>query len=86
MALGLGIGAMYVRSLRVCLVRQGTLDDCVHLEHGAHHAIGVLAMILLVKSGGDGLRELTASAPPPSQALCRNSTTEDPALRIGSAS
>lgn len=48
MALGLGIGAMYVRSLTVYLVRQGTLDDYVHLEHGAHYAIGALAVILLV--------------------------------------
>lgn len=48
MALGLGIGAMYVRSLTVYLVRQGTLDDYVYLEHGAHYAIGALAIILLV--------------------------------------
>ncbi|MFF3453886.1 DUF475 domain-containing protein [Streptomyces sp. NPDC002730] len=48
MALGLGIGAMYVRSLTVYLVRQGTLDDYVYLEHGAHYAIGALAVILLV--------------------------------------
>ncbi|MYZ34025.1 DUF475 domain-containing protein [Streptomyces sp. MnatMP-M17] len=48
MALGLGIGAMYVRSLTVYLVRQGTLDDFVFLEHGAHYAIGALAVILLV--------------------------------------
>lgn len=48
MALGLGIGAMYVRSLTVYLVRQGTLDDYVYLEHGAHYAIGALAVLLLV--------------------------------------
>ncbi|CAL9426413.1 hypothetical protein C1708_22755 [Streptomyces sp. DH-12] len=48
MALGLGIGAMYVRSLTVYLVRQGTLDEYVYLEHGAHYAIGALALILLV--------------------------------------
>ncbi|MEV0774413.1 DUF475 domain-containing protein [Streptomyces sp. NPDC050433] len=48
MALGLGIGAVYVRSLTVYLVRQGTLDDYVYLEHGAHYAIGALAVILLV--------------------------------------
>ncbi|EFL26474.1 integral membrane protein [Streptomyces himastatinicus ATCC 53653] len=47
MALGLGIGAMYIRSLTVYLVRQGTLDDYVYLEHGAHYAIGALAVILL---------------------------------------
>ncbi|MFE0089955.1 DUF475 domain-containing protein [Streptomyces sp. NPDC058991] len=48
MALGLAIGAMYVRSLTVYLVRQGTLDDYVYLEHGAHYAIGALAAILLI--------------------------------------
>ncbi|MFF3493850.1 DUF475 domain-containing protein [Streptomyces sp. NPDC002795] len=48
MALGLGIGAMYVRSLTVYLVRQGTLDDYVYLEHGAHYAIGALAVLLLI--------------------------------------
>ena len=48
MALGLGIGAMYVRSLTVYLVRQGTLDDYVYLEHGAHYAIGALAVLLIV--------------------------------------
>ncbi|MHB9862128.1 DUF475 domain-containing protein [Streptomyces sp. YIM S03343] len=48
MALGLGIGALYVRSLTVYLVRQGTLDDYVYLEHGAHYAIGALAVILMI--------------------------------------
>ncbi|NJP99559.1 DUF475 domain-containing protein [Streptomyces zingiberis] len=48
MALGLGIGAMYVRSLTVYLVREGTLDDYVYLEHGAHYAIGALATLLLI--------------------------------------
>jgi len=47
-ALGLGIGAMYIRSLTVYLVRQGTLDDYIYLEHGAHYAIGALAIILMV--------------------------------------
>jgi len=47
-ALGLGIGAMYIRSLTVYLVRKGTLDDYVYLEHGAHYAIGALAVILIV--------------------------------------
>ncbi|MFE7561280.1 DUF475 domain-containing protein [Kitasatospora sp. NPDC057500] len=46
--LGLGIGAMYIRSLTVFLVRKGTLDDYVYLEHGAHYAIGALAVILMV--------------------------------------
>ncbi|MGQ5682028.1 DUF475 domain-containing protein, partial [Streptomyces sp. ESR1.13] len=35
-------------SLTVYLVRQGTLDDYVYLEHGAHYAIGALSVILLV--------------------------------------
>ncbi|MFH9246785.1 DUF475 domain-containing protein [Streptomyces lydicus] len=48
MALGLGIGALYIRSLTVFLVRKGTLDDYVYLEHGAHYAIGALAVILLI--------------------------------------
>ncbi|MFE0423881.1 DUF475 domain-containing protein [Streptomyces sp. NPDC058953] len=48
MAIGLGVGAMYVRSLTVYLVREGTLDDYVYLEHGAHYAIGALAGILLI--------------------------------------
>jgi hypothetical protein len=45
--LGLAIGAMFVRSLTVYLVRQGTLDEYVFLEHGAHYAIGSLAAIML---------------------------------------
>jgi hypothetical protein len=45
--LGLAIGAMFVRSLTVYLVRQGTLDEYVFLEHGAHYAIGALAGIML---------------------------------------
>jgi hypothetical protein len=46
--LGLAIGAMFVRSMTVYLVRQGTLDEYVYLEHGAHYAIGILAVIMLV--------------------------------------
>jgi hypothetical protein len=46
--LGLAIGAMFVRSLTVYLVRQGTLDEYVFLEHGAHYAIGTLAAIMLI--------------------------------------
>jgi hypothetical protein len=47
-AIGLGIGAMYIRSLTVYLVRRQTLDEYVYLEHGAHWAIGALAVLLLV--------------------------------------
>ena len=53
-ALGLGIiGALFVRSLTVFLVRQGTLNDYVYLDHGAHWAIGALAGILVVSIGVD---------------------------------
>ncbi|MCW2603990.1 MAG: hypothetical protein JWN61_2125 [Pseudonocardiales bacterium] len=47
-ATGLGIGAFYVRSITIYLVRKGTLSEYVYLEHGAHWAIGALAGILLV--------------------------------------
>ena len=48
-ALGLGfIGAMFVRSITIYLVRKGTLAEYVYLEHGAHWAIGALATILLL--------------------------------------
>lgn len=46
--LGLAIGAMFVRSMTVYLVHKGTLDQYIYLEHGAHYAIGVLAVIMLV--------------------------------------
>ncbi|WP_261568443.1 DUF475 domain-containing protein [Frankia gtarii] len=47
-ATGLGIGAMYIRSLTVYLVRRGTLSEYIYLEHGAHYAIGALAIILAI--------------------------------------
>jgi hypothetical protein len=48
-ALGLGfIGAMFVRSITVYLVRAGTLSEYRYLEHGAHWAIGALAVILFI--------------------------------------
>jgi uncharacterized protein len=51
-ALGLGfIGAMFVRSITVYLVRKGTLSEYVYLEHGAHWAIGALAFILIITVG-----------------------------------
>jgi hypothetical protein len=51
-ALGLGlIGAMFVRSITVYLVRKGSLGKYIYLEHGAHWAIGALAAILLISIG-----------------------------------
>ena len=48
-AAGLGIGALFVRSMTVYLVRQGTLAQYRYLEHGAHWAIGALAACLLLE-------------------------------------
>ncbi|MFO1254727.1 MAG: DUF475 domain-containing protein [Sphingomonadaceae bacterium] len=46
-ALGLGIGAMFVRSLTIYLVDKGTLAEYRYLEHGAFWAIIALAAIML---------------------------------------
>ena len=47
-AIGLGIGATVIRSATVWLVEKGTLTEFVYLEHGAHWAIGSLAVLLAV--------------------------------------
>ena len=47
-AIGLGVGAFWIRSMTVYLVHKGTLDDYVYLEHGAHWAIGALSVLLLI--------------------------------------
>ena len=49
-AIGLGLGALYIRTLTVYLVRQGTLAKYRFLEHGAHYAIGVLAVLLFISA------------------------------------
>ncbi|NNG38338.1 DUF475 domain-containing protein [Flexivirga sp. ID2601S] len=46
--MGLGVGALYVRSMTIYLVRQGTLAEYRFLEHGAHWAIGALAVMLIL--------------------------------------
>ena len=46
-ALGLGVGAFWIRSLTLQLVRRGTLAEYIYLEHGAHWAIGCLAVIMI---------------------------------------
>lgn len=48
--LGLAVGAMFVRSMTVHLVRKGTLEEYVFLEHGAHYAIGALAIIMMTSA------------------------------------
>lgn len=50
--LGLAIGAMFVRSMTIYLVEKGTLDAYIYLEHGAHYAIGALAIIMLGSGTG----------------------------------
>lgn len=42
-ALGLGIGAMFVRSLTMLMVDKDTLAEFQYLEHGAFYSIGVLS-------------------------------------------
>ena len=49
-AAGLGIGAMFVRSMTIYLVDRGTLNEYRYLEHGAFWAIGVLAAIMLLSA------------------------------------
>jgi Uncharacterized protein conserved in bacteria len=47
-ALGLGVGAIWVRSLTVFMVRKGTLASYKYLEHGAHYTVFVLSAVLLL--------------------------------------
>jgi hypothetical protein len=47
-ALGLSIGAMFVRSMTIHLVRKGTLAQYRYLEHGAFWAIIALGAIMLM--------------------------------------
>lgn len=47
--IGLGIGAMFVRSLTIYMVRQKILESFIYLEHGAHYAILALAVIMFIK-------------------------------------
>lgn len=46
-AAGLGIGALWVRSLTVYMVRRRMLGRYIYIEHGAHYTVLVLALILL---------------------------------------
>lgn len=49
-AAGLGIGAIWVRSMTVYMVRKGTLNQFVYLEHGAHYTVFVLALVMLASA------------------------------------
>ncbi len=44
---GLGLGALFVRSLTLMLSREKALDQLIFLEHGAHYAIGALGVVML---------------------------------------
>jgi hypothetical protein len=49
-ALGLSIGAMFVRSMTIMLVDKGTLAEYRYLEHGAFWAIITLGIIMLLSA------------------------------------
>jgi len=47
--IGLGIGAVFVRSMTIHMVEKDTLANYRYLEHGAHYAVLALAVIMLIK-------------------------------------
>ena len=49
-AIGLGVGAMFVRSLTIMLVEHETLASYRYLEHGAFYAIIALGVIMLLNA------------------------------------
>ncbi len=49
-AIGLGIGAMYVRSMTIMLVERQTLTEFRYLEHGAFYSILVLSVIMFAQT------------------------------------
>ncbi len=49
-AIGLGVGAMFVRSLTIMLVERETLACYRYLEHGAFYAIIALALMMFVNA------------------------------------
>lgn len=49
-AIGLGIGAMYVRSMTIMLVEKQTLMQLRYIEHGAFYSILVLALIMFAQT------------------------------------
>ena len=50
-AAGLGIGALFVRSMTIMLVERGTLTEYKYLENGAMLAILALALVMFISSG-----------------------------------
>lgn len=49
-ALGLGVGSVFVRAMTLHLVDKGTLTALRYLEHGAFWSIGALAGIMLIST------------------------------------
>jgi len=49
---GLGIGAMFVRSLTIYFVEKKTLTEFKYLEHGANYAILALSLVMFYKIFG----------------------------------
>lgn len=49
-AIGLGIGAFYVRSMTIMLVERETLSQFRYLEHGAFYSVLALSMIMYAQS------------------------------------
>jgi hypothetical protein len=47
--LGLGIGAMAVRSLTIFMVEREVVSKYIYLEHGAMWSIGLLALSMIVQ-------------------------------------
>ncbi|HUC89197.1 MAG TPA: DUF475 domain-containing protein, partial [Patescibacteria group bacterium] len=79
-AVGLGVGALWVRSLTVFMVRRRTLSNYKYIEHGAHYTIAILAGILFVSlfvsvpeviTGMSGIGVIVASIIASSQALAK---------------
>jgi hypothetical protein len=69
-AVGLGVGAVWVRSMTLYMVRHKVLHAYPYIEHGAHYTIGVLALVLLLSlffsipeaiAGGVGVLIIAAS-------------------------
>lgn len=49
-AIGLGIGAVYVRGLTIMLVERGTLSRFRYLEHGAFYSVLALSLVMFAQS------------------------------------
>lgn len=45
--LGLTLGAVFVRTLTLFLIHKNMLQKYIYLEHGAHYAVGALAILML---------------------------------------